>query len=361
MRILAPLLRYDYGKPQRGDSLEKTAFVPAMSSCTEVYPFWLEEHGFPDDLEGLQQAIILEAERLNPDLLFFILMRDEIRISTLEALGRHWNTANWFCDDQWRFNSFTRFVAPALTYSITVDKFSLPSYLAIGCRKVILSQWAGPYTPLGKTSSGFDYEVSFIGGRNSSREWYVRALQKANIEVACFGAGWPAGRVSFTEMQTIMRRSKICLNLSNSQPRDVSYGRYIRRRAAAATLGINVGPDGYVPSLRRAAVGVSNFYHSTKRVEQIKARNFEIPAWGGFQLSQFALGIEDYFIPGREIALFSTTDELVQLVLYYLVNDEEREAMRIAGNRRAAEHTYENRMRAIIERIESDKGLHTSL
>jgi spore maturation protein CgeB len=360
MRIFAPLLRYDYGNPQRGESLEKAAFVPALSSCAEVYPFWLEEHGFPDDLEGLQRAIIAEAERLNPDLLFFILMRDEIRISTLEALSRRWRTANWFCDDQWRFESFTRFVAPALTYSITVDKFSLPQYQALGCKKVILSQWAGSYAPMDEIPSGFDYEVSFVGGRNSAREWYVHELKKANLEVACFGAGWSAGRVSFAEMKTIMRRSKICLNLSNSQPRDVSYARYVRRRAAAAALGISAGPDGYGPSLRRAAVGLSNLYRSAKRVEQIKARNFEIPAWGGFQLSQFALGIEDYFIPGREIALFSNTDELVRLVSYYLANDEEREAMRIAGNRRAAEHTYENRMQALIERIECDQGLHSS-
>jgi len=77
---------------------------------------------------------------------------------------------------------------------------------------------------------------------------------------------------------------------------------------------------------------------------------------GGFQLSQFAVGIEEYFIPGKEIVLFSSVKELVNLAKYYLENDIEREAIRIAGNQRAAEYTYEQRFRKIVERIANDQS-----
>ncbi|MDP2753824.1 MAG: glycosyltransferase [Nitrospirota bacterium] len=357
MKIFAPLFRYDYGDPEHGESLEKVVFVPALSVSAEVYPFWLEEHGYPNDINGLQQAILAEAGTFNPDLIFFILMRDEVRPATISTLSKRWHTANWFCDDQWRFDTFTRFIAPLLTYPITVDKYSLPNYHAIGCKKVILSQWASSYLPMTERFSKFEYDVSFVGGRNSVREWYIRELKKKGIKVSCFGEGWPAGRVSYDKMKTIMQQSKICLNLSNSQPRDRSYFSYIWRRFAFAVLGINADIDGYSNSLRCALNNLYNLYRSEKRVEQIKARNFEIPAWGGFQLSQFAIGIDDYFVPGREIAIFSNIEELVKLIHYYLSNADERESMRLAGNRRAAHYTYENRINDIVEWIGNDQNI----
>ncbi|GAH96354.1 unnamed protein product, partial [marine sediment metagenome] len=45
------------------------------------------------------------------------------------------------------------------------------------------------------------------------------------------------------------------------------------------------------------------FMRSKKRIEQIKARNFEIPALGGFQLTNYCLSLEDYFEIGKEIVM----------------------------------------------------------
>lgn len=356
MRILAPVLRYDYGDPTRGDSLEKVTFIPAMAMVATIFPFWLEDHGFPNDLEGLQQAIIKEAERLDPDLVFFILMRDEVRKTTIETLSKRWRTANWFADDQWRFENFTQNIAPKLTYPITVDKYSLPNYRTIGCNKVILSQWASDYNVPREEAKEYKYEVSFIGGRNSVRDWYIHELCKYGIEVSCFGAGWPMGRVSYEEMKNIVYHSKINLNLSNSQPLDASYRSYVLFRILRAVFGFEALVDGYFGSCKRAFSGFVNIYKSGKRVEQIKARNFEIPAWGGFQLTQFTLGIEDYFIPGKEISLFSSVGELSKLIKYYLENEKEREAIQKASSIRAAEHTYKLRFSAVLEEIARDKS-----
>jgi len=356
MRILTALLRYDYGDPKRGESLEKSVLLPAIEENAEVYPFWLEDHGFPSNIEGLQAELFKAAEHVDPDLIFFILMKDEVRPATLAKLSTRWATANWFADDQWRFESFTRHVAPLLTYSITVDKFCLPKYQSIGCKRVIYSQWASSWEPFEGKPEDYAYDVSFIGGRNSVREWYIHQLMKSGILVQCFGAGWPAGRVTFEEMRKIVRYSKISLNLSNSQPSDSAYFIYSIFRFFRAIIGREKRGNSYFVSIRRALSGIWNFLRSEKRVEQIKARNFEIPAWGGFQISQFALGIEDYFVPGKEIVLFSSPHELATLVSYFLVNENERETIRGAGNARASEHTYAHRFASIIKEIETDKG-----
>jgi len=351
MKILAPLFRYDYGDPRRGESLEKLNFVPAIAAFAEVYPFWLEEHGFPGDLPGLQAAIIAEAERLDPDLIFFILMENEVYSGTLENLRKRWKTANWFCDDQWRFESFTRNIAPLLSFPITVDKYRLPDFRAIGCENVILSQWASDSCLQDNMPDGFEYEVSFIGGKNLVREWYINELSSSGIHVDCFGAGWENGRVDNDTMKSIVSHSKISLNLTNSVPENISFRRYAIRRSLRALIPNGKGVLSYLKKIKRVFLEVHMSLTSIKRCEQIKARNFEIPAWRGFQLSQFALGVDDYFVPGKEIVLFSSLDELKRLIRYYLENDIERESIRTEGYRRAAEHTYKKRMQEVLERI----------
>ncbi len=80
-------------------------------------------------------------------------------------------------------------------------------------------------------------------------------------------------------------------------------------------------------------------------------RNFEIPACGGFQLGHYAPSIEDYFIFGKEIAIYSNIDELKKQVGYYLENEQERERIRTAGYKRAENHTYKDRFEEIFRRI----------
>jgi spore maturation protein CgeB len=359
MRILAPLLRYDYGVRERGDSLEKQCFVPALAAAgAEIHPLWLEDHGYPDDIEGLQRAIESEARRCDPDLIFFILMRNEVTLDTLERLGQRYRTCNWFSDDQWRFQSFTRTVAPKLTFSVTVDKYSLPLYSAIGCRNVILSQWGSVEPPPASPSGPNDeYDVSFVGSRNLVREWYVEELARGGITVSCFGSGWPNGRVSVSQAAAICRHSKISLNLSNSQPRDPAFRHFLWTRARQALAGRADGPGGYLDKVRGTLGPFVRGPQMEKRMEQIKQRNFEIPAWGGFQVSQFALQIDDYFVPGKEIVLFSTVSELVTVVRYFLQNSDEREAIRAAGQVRASSESLTSRMSAILQRISDEAGI----
>jgi|SaaInlStandDraft_4_1057021.scaffolds.fasta_scaffold25540_2 spore maturation protein CgeB len=351
VKIVPVLLKYGYGKQERGESLEKLVFFPVLKEMADVViPFWLEDNGYPEDRNGLQDKIIEFVNQEKPDIVFFILMRDEISIETIEVLSNNYLTVNWFCDDQWRFETFTKYVAPQLSYSITVDKYSLPLYKKIGCDNVILSQWAtfDYITDIDFSNVQYKYDVSFVGGKNPIREWYIYELKKAGFKVSCFGYGWENGTVSYDEMKSIFLNSKINLNLSNSRTYDIRYRKFLRHLVYKLLLRPKLKT--YIELLKIPWRYILNS-KSPKIYEQIKMRNFEIPGCGGFQLGHYAPTIEDYFIFGKEIAVFSNIDEMKKQVGYYLENDLERENIRTAGYHKAENHTYKKRFEKIFRTI----------
>ncbi|MCK4735418.1 MAG: glycosyltransferase [Methanophagales archaeon] len=331
MKIVPVFLRYDYGITSRGDSLEYDGFYPALKQITgEVYPFWYDEYLTKKD--ELQKRVIKFVDDVSPDIVFFILMKDEFSFETFDYLKNKYTTINWFCDDQWRFESFTRYYAPHFTYSVTTDKFALSKCRKIGYKNVRFSQWAsfGFAENIDFEAIKYKYGVSFVGGRSGYRQWIIKELLKRGIKVECFGAGWENGRVSFEEMAEIFKTSKINLNISNSASCDVRY-------------------------IFSSVKSLYEFVRTNKRIEQIKARNFEIPAFGGFQLTNYVPFLEDYFEIGREAAVYTSIEDLVLQINYYLGNEEERREIMINGYKRAInEHTYLNRLKEVFGRMEVD-------
>jgi len=83
-------------------------------------------------------------------------------------------------------------------------------------------------------------------------------------------------------------------------------------------------------------------------------RVFETTGRGGFLLMPYIKGIEDLFKVGKEIITFKFGDfkDLKKKIDYYLINDEEREKIRLAGfERTKKDHTYQNRWIKILETI----------
>lgn len=83
-------------------------------------------------------------------------------------------------------------------------------------------------------------------------------------------------------------------------------------------------------------------------------RLFEQPGRGAFQIFPDIKGVEDMYIPGKEIVLYKNgnLDDLKKKIDYYLENDKEREDIRINGHNKTIQyHTYENRMQSIIDTV----------
>jgi spore maturation protein CgeB len=106
---------------------------------------------------------------------------------------------------------------------------------------------------------------------------------------------------------------------------------------------------------------VEDFYRSGKIVLNITSwdpavltglnlRICDVPALGAFLLTDAAAEIAEFVEPGREVATYTTPEDLREKALYYLANDTEREAVALAGLRRAATdiETYAQKMARLL-------------
>jgi len=87
--------------------------------------------------------------------------------------------------------------------------------------------------------------------------------------------------------------------------------------------------------------------------KSMSSRMYTAVGCGAFYMCRHVDGIEDILEPGREIVTFQTQEEMIDMIRYYLKNDEERTRIAEAGRQRIfSEHTYEMRMRSLIKIIE---------
>jgi len=317
--------KYENSQIENGESLNKKAFYNNFVDLKyDITPIW-----YDDSYEDLQISIINKANEIKPDMIFFILQLNQILKSTLSTLKDNYFIVNWFGDDQWRWNDFTSLYANFFDVCITTDKFSIDKYKQLGQKNIIRSQWASLESEIEYKNIEYKYDVSFIGGANTFRKWFVNELDKRGIIVHCFGDRWQNGRVSYEEMENIFVTSKINLNISNSTQYDIRY--------------LLANPRNILNTLR-----------STKNVSQTKARIFEIPVQGGFELTEYVPSLEDYFNIGDEISCYRDIDEAELLIKYYLSHDKERELIKQNGVKKARDkHTFKNRIIDFMNEIEN--------
>ncbi len=329
MKILYVDLEFDYGIKSRGiNTIGQLGFKASFLKLGhEVVSFYYDSY-LNKNLSQLQIDLCNKADSEKPDLIFFILFRDQFSKETLSYLKSKYKTVNWFGDDTWRFDNFTSEFAPYFSYCVTTDKYSIPKYHKIGVQNVIRSQWAAiddnqdVMTPL-----PYEHEITFVGGHNRYREWFVKQLKKNGVSVECFGHGWPNGSLSNAEMIKLFRSSKINLNLSNSASFDLRY-------------------------LLTHPKNLAHTLHTKKHASQIKARNFEINYFSGFQLADYVPGLEDYYEIGKDLACYGTPEEAAMLINYFLSNEKEREEIRDRGMKVArAKYSYTAQLKSVLDAI----------
>ena len=327
-KILVVILKDEYGDPRRGESYEYNYFFRTLQRMYAECRLF--DYGpFLRRTSALQSNLLRTAQEFMPDLIFFTLYEDQFEPETLDRLKEHHLTINWFCDDQWRFETFSSRYCHHFSHVVTTDPYAVKKYREAGYSQAILSQWATRDCVPQFADAGVDYlhDVSFVGAMNPFRRWLVGELGKRAVSVTCFGHGWPTGRVTYERMEEIIRGSRINLNISNSRSYDIRY---------------------VLSSFSR----LRTFRSSPKTKEQIKGRHFEINALGGFQLTNYVEFLEDYFWLGKEIAIYNALDDLVDKIRYYLDHDDLRCSIARAGYERVRrEHTYERRFANIFARI----------
>jgi spore maturation protein CgeB len=259
------------------------------------------------DFAELNQRLLEAVEQFRPEVMLTVHMGYELWLETLEIIRARGDVAtiSWAADDSWKYREVSRFVGPAYHAMTTTYDHVVPQYHRDGINHVLLTQWGVSSEWLAEPlpASQCRFQVSFVGAAHGDRRKLVDRLRSAGIEVSCFGHGWPEGAVAMDMIPRIMRESVISLNFANS-----------------------------------------------KGQNQIKARAFEVPGAGGLLLTEYAAGIERFYVPGKEIEVFHDYDELVEKIRHYLAHQDERDAVALAGfDRSRREHTYEQRMQCVLD------------
>lgn len=328
MKVLFVDILYDYGDKSRGlNQIGQMGFKDSFVQLGhDVEEFYYDD--LQSDLPRLNRELLEKADQVEPDLVFFMLFRDQFFTETLDHLKGKYKTINWFGDDTWRFDSFTKKYAPHFTWSITTDKYSLPKYHELGVESVVSSQWASiPAVHDRFLEISYERDISFIGQKHPYRSWFVKQLRKQGWKVDCYGFGWENGLLSLEDMQRVFCSSKINLNLSNSTEWDL---RYLTSHPKALAYALK----------------------SPKNMSQLKARNFEINLMGGFQLTDYVPSLEDYLEIGKEVVCFRNVGEAIQLTDFYLKEDGLRERIRHQAWTNARDrHTYFHRLKQILGEI----------
>jgi glycosyltransferase involved in cell wall biosynthesis/radical SAM superfamily enzyme YgiQ (UPF0313 family)/MoaA/NifB/PqqE/SkfB family radical SAM enzyme/spore maturation protein CgeB len=247
----------------------------------------------------------VKAER--PDYVLLHAYKDQVELKTLDALrALGTEVIAWFSDDHWRFEDYSRIIAEHVSWSITTDKYSVEKYTKSGLN-VIRSQWAANEDYYRKIDTDFVYDVGFIGQDYGKRREKLTYLKNHGIPLAVFGKGF-GKYVEFDDMVRTINATKINLCLCGSSRDD--------------------------------------------RVKQIKGRVFEVPMCGGFLLTEYVDGIEEYYEIGKEIECFESLPEAVEKVSYYLKHEDKRIKIADRGYTRALkDHTWVKRLGDVFDEL----------
>ena len=322
MKILCVLGEHNYGNPERGDCYEYVSFLPALRNLGhEVEFFESFNRSRYQNFAVLNRKLLETVIDDQPDVVLCVLLGYEVWQETLQLI-RDQSTAtliNWSTDDSWKYEQFSKLVAPVFHLYATTYTRALEKAKRDGHKNFYLTQWAANSNSMQKPllASECKYQVTFIGTAYGKRPQLVSRLAEEGIKVECFGFGWKNGPVHSEDIPRIMRDSVISLNFGDS----------------------GIQWKGIRPV----------------RSRQIKARIFEVLGAGGFLITENAEELRNFYSPD-EIETFEGVDELGSKIKKYLTEYAYRDRIAESGYKRTIEHhTYEIRFSKLLDAAEKMK------
>lgn len=245
-------------------------------------------------------------EDFKPNLLFGIMTGssyycpDEPWDTILEETKKgNIKTFNWFCDDTWRFDSFSKIACSYFHSCSTPESNFVSKYKNIGYNNIIYATWhANPN--LYSIDRLKLHKVSFVGRIDAFRIPYIEKLKQSSINV--------------------------------NIPKNVSFEDLINTYSASL-IGLNFSKT------------------STGNGTQIKARAFEVPACKSLLISEHSEELSKCFNDGEEVLLFKNENELLEK-LKILDDQKLLQHMTMKGYMKFLNnHTSHIRLRKLLEDI----------
>ncbi|MFF2483986.1 glycosyltransferase [Paenibacillus sp. NPDC058071] len=240
-------------------------------------------------------------------------------------------TAIWMTDDPY-YTEMSVGIVPHYDVVFTLEKNCVELYRSIGCPSVhYLPFCASPeqFQPV-NTERGRRKDITFIGSAYYNRVRYFNAaasyLSARNTLIS--GIWWDR----LDRFDLLKDRIKLD-NWMDPQETGLCYN--------ASKIVINMHRAHNDPEHNRNSFGVT--------AASPNPRTFEIAACAAFQLCDVRDDLAFFYKPDVEIATYSSPQELVEKLDYYLRHEEERREIALRGYwRTLREHTYASRLQTML-------------
>jgi spore maturation protein CgeB len=299
-------------------------FKSSLKTLAEVETIGLDHH-------GVEIELLEKLEKRRADLIFHVPYRDYFRpeiMAEITAMGH--NTLDWQGDDEWLWNTEHYHrpdrMSPCHKWTVTTHEASIPKYQKLGITP-ILSQWGYSEQEWKPKSFNRDIDVYFCGAKNPERDKYIKRLCNSGVNFSVDGPGYGLHK-----------------NKKNNGKQVNVGGRPCNGKVSFSEM---------VNKYQRAKISVSFLMGSGQKIPytQVKARCFEIPASGCFQLASYCPDLSRFFEVGTEIDMFKTEDEMEDKIKFYLRRTALREKMAKKAQRRNLEYSYEKIFKRLFKEI----------
>ncbi|NOU90921.1 glycosyltransferase [Paenibacillus sp. LMG 31460] len=272
------------------------------------------------------ESVVATATLYTPDVIL-VLNGVSLPLEQVDELRqRGFRTAVWFTDDPY-YTDWTVGIAPHYDHVFTLELNCVSLYQSIGCTNVYYLPFAvnpKAFYPIVAQSS-FQTDICFIGTAFWNRVRYIDQIAHYLKGKRTLLSGWWWDRLHQYQLLSSSIRLGNWLT-----PGDTS--RYYN----GAKIVIN---------LHRPIDDETNRNSMLLQACSVNPRTFEISGCSTLQLVDARSEVSRMYVPNQEIVIYSSPEELVYLLDYYLNHEEERREIAFkAYNRTLRQHTYAHRL-----------------
>jgi len=331
---------------------------------TQVY--WDQAHmlsrrlqqsvGFGAIVERINNELLQAARSTRPDVLWAE-KQEYFRPEVLQEISRlgvkliHYTPDPYF-SLSWKQTKLLDSCLPLYDCLITSKKYELDDYRKVNRHAVYMhlgfaEKVHRPSHPDDAAmKAAYASDVSFVGGWEPRREVYLDALvHNVDCSLKIWGYGWEF----LKDGQWTPRRWWAMRRNAGGK----SFSIKSNPKLGKAVQGNEVYGDHYAWALSGAKINIGFLREICP--DQHTTRTFEIPACRSLLLADRSNEHCEFFKEGEEADFFSSREEMVDKVQYYLSHDSERERIANNGFKRckASGYSYKEILKKALDEIES--------
>jgi spore maturation protein CgeB len=289
--------------------------------------------GYYPEMNNENKAIIERCKKESVDLIFFEkpLSIHPNTLQQLKKLQPRVKLVSYTLDDMFNPNNSSRHYRKSLPFydfHFTNKSYNVKELKRSGARNVHFFRNAfsprvhRPVSLTNKERSFFGSDVSFIGTFEKERAYSLNKIAEKGYAIKIWGWG----------------RSSQRSGILHSQIENMN--RYVYH-------------DDYPKVVCSSKINLC-FLRKQNR-DLATTRSIELPACKGFMLAERTTEHLELFEEGKEAAFFSSDEELIDKIEFYLKNDPLREKIAEAGYNRclSADYSYNRQLSDILEKVMS--------